>query len=1611
MQTQTSNALHNAIMEAGGKDRPPMLAPDKDVPITEGSSETTTERNRGKAIVNSPLPIYDQEPSMVSEDDEMLKDKEIDKLMALISLSFKKIYKPTNNNLRTSSNTSRTNQDNSLRISRGTGHVARKCQKLKRPNNAAYYKEKMLLYAANNSRPIFDTEPLQKVTNNDNHNMFAIKCEHPEQSKFVHDTYPIQQDEDNVIIDSLDMSYDREQVDQDDDDDLANERDLLASLIKKLKCEIDDSKNHNKFLETSNKALVDKLKGEIKDFKNKTKSLESSNNHFKEANNKLSKINQLMYKDLKKFQAELDRHNDVKYALKELFAHQETISILSQQKEAQIKFHKTREDKELDKVIALENKVKVLDNIVYKTGQSVQTMNMLNRNCKTSFAKPEFLKKAQRVNPRLYDIDCYNDNLDLMLTPEYDDVIHLEKESRSKLSDLIRPFDYDKLNNLYDLFIPKLKKSSAHRYFSERSKMAHTPVKNENSNKYFKKQTTLLEKQMDESISWDQKCKSSKELFKIKKSVGMIFDGVERCKQTIAKRTYFGHIDPFIQNIIEGNFCLEIRRINADLEKFYLCLKEEMVADLRYLNSLELEELSQISTGNSENTDLKAQLQDKGIAISELKKLIEKLKGKYVETKTKMPMVVPISTREPKRILNQSVATPFRRTVASESTNQKPKNTTRKLYEHLVEIILFIVDFGCSKHMTGNLKLLNNFVEKFLGTVKFGNDQITPILGYGDLNDIVIGLPKLKFIKYHLFSSCELGKAKQKYFQTKTTPSSKRWLQLLHVDLCGPMRVESINGRKYVLVIVDDYSRYTWTHFLRSKDETSKVVIDFLRLVQRRLHAHVITVRTDKGMEFLNKTLHAYFASEGIQHQTFVARTPEQNGVVERRNRTLVEAARTMLSAAKVPLFFWAEAIATTCSLCYIIRDGENLDKMKEKGDACIFVGYSTQSRAYRVFNKRTRVIVETIHVNFDELPQMASDHVSFDPVQQCPMTALEHDSLSPGPQCQENVPHAAGMVTTSNELDLLFSPMFDELLNGSSQVVLKSSAVTTADVSNQCQQHQTTPLNTQTTLDPTCQDPTQAPTVMSAENINQAQTISENAQVEDDDFINIFCTPVQDRGETSSQQVIGNPSQSVRIRRQLESDGEMGMFALTVSRTKLKNIKKAMANYAWIESMQEELHQFDQLDVWELVDRPLCKNVIKMKWLWKNKRDEENTVIRNKSRLVAKGYAQKEGLDFEESFAPVARLEAVWIFIAYAAHKSFIVYQMDVKTAFLYGLLKEEVYVNQPDGIVDPYHPNKVYRLKKTLYGLKQAPRVWYDELSTFLVSKGFSKGIQIHQSPRGIFINQAKYAQEILIKHGMTSCDSIDTPMATKHLDADLSETLVDQTKYRSMVGALMYLTASRPNIVHATCYCARYQVKPTKKHLTAVKRIFRYLKDTIHIGLWYPKYTGFKLTAFSDSDHTGCLDSRKSTSGDIQFLDGDKLVSWSSKKQDCTSMSSAEAEYVSLSACYAQVLWMRTQLTDYGFHFDKIPMYCDSKAAIAISCNLVHHSRTKHIDVRYHLIKEKVEKGTVELFFVRTEYQLAYLFTKALSEDRFKYLVRRLGMRCLTPEELEVLANESA
>ncbi|KAJ9536116.1 hypothetical protein OSB04_un000710 [Centaurea solstitialis] len=540
--------------------------------------------------------------------------------------------------------------------------------------------------------------------------------------------------------------------------------------------------------------------------------------------------------------------------------------------------------------------------------------------------------------------------------------------------------------------------------------------------------------------------------------------------------------------------------------------------------------------------------------------------------------------------------------------------------------------------------------------------------------------------------------------------------------------------------------------------------------------------------------------------------------------------------------------------------------------------------------------------------------------------------------------------------------------------------------------------------------------------------------------------------------QIIGSPSRNVQTRSSKKSDN-LGLFACFLSEFEPSKINQALSDPDWVRAMQDELAEFERNKVWRLVKRPWGKSIIGLKWIFRNKKDENNLVIHNKARLVAKGFRQQEGIDYDETFAPVARIEAIRIFLAYAAHKNMMVYQMDVKCAFLNGVLHEEVYVEQPEGFVDPRFPDHVYALDKALYGLKQAPRAWYETLTIYLLGAGYKNGtidptlflrksgddliivqiyvddiifastrpelckefehtmksqfqmsmmgeltfflgLQVSQYPEGIFINQSKYVHDLLKRFDVVGSNSAATPMSRSfQMDADLSGKPVDLKKYRAMIGSLLYLTASRPDIVFSTGVCARYQCDPRDSHLKAVKRILRYLKGTPDFGLWYPKGSSFELIGYTDSDHAGCKLDRKSTSGACQFL-GNKLVSWSSRKQNCVSLSTAEAEYIA-ACCCSQVLWMKTQLADFGYTMNQIPIYCDSQSAIQITANPVQHSKTKHIDIRYHFIKDHVEKGNIELYFVESDLQLADLFTKAFDEKRHFFLLSKLGMLDLPPK----------
>ncbi|GJX61492.1 putative ribonuclease H-like domain-containing protein [Tanacetum coccineum] len=670
----------------------------------------------------------------------------------------------------------------------------------------------------------------------------------------------------------------------------------------------------------------------------------------------------------------------------------------------------------------------------------------------------------------------------------------------------------------------------------------------------------------------------------------------------------------------------------------------------------------------------------------------------------------------------------------------------------------------------------------------------------------------------------------------------------------------------------------------------------------------------NNGTKFVNQTLRKYYEKVGISYETSVARSPQQNGFVERRNRMLIEAARTMLIYAKAPLFLWAEAVATACytqnrsiirlrhgktpyellhdkppnlsffhvfgALCYLTNDSENLGKLQPKANIGIFIGYAPTKKAFRIYNRCTRRIIKTIHVDFDELTAMASEHSSSGPALHEMNPATISSGLVPNPPPSTPVDYPAPEVVA--------------LIH---EVVARVPAESTGlPSSTNVDQDAPLPSHSQTTPE------TQPPVIPN--DVKEDNHDIEIAHIGNDQYFGILIPEIHsDQSSLSDsihtivhpdhqisehnrkwtkdhplENIIGELARPVSTRLQLHEQALFCYYDAFLTAIEPKTYKDSLTQSYWIEAMQEELNEFERLKVWELVPKPDKVMVITLKWIYKVKLDELGGILKNKARLVAHGYCQEEGIDFEQSFASVARLEAIRIFLAFAAHMNMVVYQMDVKTTFRNGNLREEVYVSQPDSFVDPDDPNHVYKLKKALYGLKQAPRAWYDMLSSFLIFQYFSKG---SVDPTMFILKEGKelllvqvYVDDIIF--AASTPELLDTPMVEKSkLDEDKKGKAVDPSHYHGMIGTLLYLTASRLDLQFSICMYARYQARSTKKHLHEVKRIFRYLKGTINRGLWYSKNSSIALTTFADADYAGCQDTRRSTSGSMQFL-GDRLVS---------------------------------------------------------------------------------------------------------------------------------------
>ncbi|KAL4581752.1 hypothetical protein LXL04_006280 [Taraxacum kok-saghyz] len=774
------------------------------------------------------------------------------------------------------------------------------------------------------------------------------------------------------------------------------------------------------------------------------------------------------------------------------------------------------------------------------------------------------------------------------------------------------------------------------------------------------------------------------------------------------------------------------------------------------------------------------------------------------------------------------------------------------------------IDSGCSRHMIGRKEQLRDFRKLKDGTgLKISFDDEGSViedkksknvilkserkgdirfsyLNFRDINKLVVnnivrGLPVLKFDNEHLCAACEFGKQSRKSHSSIISTKIVEPLELIHIDLCGPS-FESVAGSKYLLVSVDDFSRFIWVYFLKQKSETTQQMIDFIKYVELQLRKPIQKIR-----------------KKGIDHNFSAPRTPQQNGAVERRNRSLCEAARSMLNFTALPLYFWAEAILTACFT-------QNRT----------YINKRFSIKPYEILNNRKPNVEYEPLVNFDDDFSLFFDE---------PVKALDSEANADDNKQDELLKIIEDAAENSNitEEQEIQSP----IVEGESELQPNIAPV----------QGESHPTN----------------------NTNEVQLQGERIQTNrSEPVVEIVNDSNEDAGNISEIEETIFPN---------ENDYDMNYPPLA------------------------ELNDFERNKAWRLIPTPPNVSVVGLKWVFRNKVDREGNVVRNKARLT---------------FAPVARIEVVRIFLAYAGSKNFQVYQMDVKCAFLNGELEETVYVEQPLGFVHEKYPDHCYILDKAVYGLKQAPRAWYETLTKFLKQSNFKQGVvdpSLFRKKVGDHLMMVQiYVDDIIFgstdpkltvefktlmetkfemsSMGMTVGSKAKVPMAfgTK-LKTSLDEPAADQSLYRGMIGSLLYLTSNISDIMFVVCYCARYQSNPR-----------------------------FFVQAYSDSDFGGCNLDLKSTSGGCQFLDR-KLASWQSIKQTCVSLSTAETEYIAAATCTSQVLWIQSQLRDYGVIMNKIPLYCDSESAIRICHNPIQHSKTKHIALRYHFIKDHIEEGNIE------------------------------------------------
>ncbi|KAK2370871.1 putative mitochondrial protein [Trifolium repens] len=893
--------------------------------------------------------------------------------------------------------------------------------------------------------------------------------------------------------------------------------------------------------------------------------------------------------------------------------------------------------------------------------------------------------------------------------------------------------------------------------------------------------------------------------------------------------------------------------------------------------------------------------------------------------------------------------------------------------------------------------------ERWLWHYRYGHLNFKS-LNHLSSKQMVVGLP-LIHAPDKLCQGCFTSKQPRNSFNNTVYSRSTQALHVVHSDVCGPIETSTLGGNRYFMTCVDEFTRKIWIYLLKEKSEVFNEFKKFCALVERQCGNHLKILRTDGGGEYNSNDFKLFCEEKGIIHEVTAPYTPQHNGLAERRNRTLLNMARCMLKSKELPKKLWGEAVNTAA---YVLNRCPT-KRLKDSTPEELWTGHKPSVKHLRIFGSLCfRHIPDEKRKKLDDKSEQ--------------LILVGYDATG-----------AYKMYNPKNQKIIISR---DVIVDEKSQWKWESSNKKHVEVQLDDIEHNVT---VQQNEDHNNHD------------AGNAQQIEMNTSSEEDEEAVRRSTRIR----FPSVRLINH---EIATDNAVNDDGDLVHLAFLAG-TEPVDWHEAISDSHWKEAMNEEINSIEKNKTWRLVELPPQKKPVSVKWIFKIKRNPDGSILKHKARLVARGFLQQQGIDYNEVYAPVARMETIRLVITIASSMNWSLFHMDVKSAFFNGPLEEEVYVNQPPGFEVESQKNKVYKLQMALYGLKQAPKAWNKRIDNFLHSEGFVKcsvefgvymkgndisnavliclyvddllitgsnhaciekfkrrlkdefemsdlgklnyflGLEFLYRDDGIVLHQKKYIADVLKRFHMENCNEAETPMeANLKLSKDEAGQAVDATLFKQVVGSLRFICNTRPDINYAVGSVSRFMSNPKASHMVAAKRILRYLKGTHDYGLAFPRSkmeSKFELEGFSDSDWCGDKDDRRSTSG-MWFRFRNSPISWSSKKQSIVALSSCEAEYVAAAQAACQAVWLESLLDELKIKYVKpVKLNVDNQSAISLARNPIAHGRSKHIETKYHFLRYQVTQDKLKLVHCRTNVQIADIMTKPLKADRFKELRTLVGL----------------